>query len=797
LKATVESFPDAGTVHFANNVISDYCNSPEKDNFFSAIISKTEGNISENVILENGIDLTAYLKQQIRGVMKVDDNGKKYLIYAKGTAAVDTRELEATDFTSTYTTNQVIKFDTTRVKFADPAGTLPFPLQVYVNGYDYGSQFATPNAPTDAEIEAVLNNSVGPVKVAKIAVGANTPTDYNAILVDAYQIARVSKVTYKEGKTTVKLDRAGNNTNIGNYNTIEISDNDVSNGTVDLEVTYEGKEIELKDLMENDIVAIKTEINGTTTINSSNKDITILVSRETISGKVTSIDVDDANDFTIDSTTYAAVDKSALATGTDKLEVAKVYNTIYLDPFNRIFGYDTETVENVAKKYAILAKIDGADATIVLPNGSRKTIEMKDSSAVTALNAHLETSAGEHIVAPATDADLLGSVITYKEKNGQIYDVAVVPATDSIEINNSGAAVQYKEAVNRLGSVGVNSSTAIIDATVSETGYTVNDYTKYKAISNTDLIDGESYKGKAYGKIGTSQMYTFVILTKAGFTFNENSRFAVVDATMWSTGFDADGDTVDQLKVLMNGEKTTLNFATVGKNMFDAAFSAANGQFDRGHAFFYTVDSDGLVDDIKPINLADIKNGSAFAGGLTALFGAGAYDDSTTNPKWGTTVGAPEDILLVSGIVVGKGSNSVRIAKALPGGDDTLFDADNYEAYSFAEDCVVYTLDEDAELASNRLDAQGTLSESNFKDWKVTKYAIDNTVTPPTGTTALSGPTDVGKVYWKTNATQADLDEHGVTTSNLAGGSTKTEAQYAIAMIVNGQVVEIYEVVND
>ena len=76
---------------------------------------------------------------------------------------------------------------------------------------------------------------------------------------------------------------------------------------------------------------------------------------------------------------------------------------------------------------------------------------------------------------------------------------------------------------------------------------------------------------------------------------NLSLNFAIMDSDRWTTGLDADGDEVNQLKVILNGQKTTLNFeykfaATTSPNYFAPV---------RGTCFFYTVDADGLVNDVK------------------------------------------------------------------------------------------------------------------------------------------------------------------------------------------------------
>ena len=79
------------------------------------------------------------------------------------------------------------------------------------------------------------------------------------------------------------------------------------------------------------------------------------------------------------------------------------------------------------------------------------------------------------------------------------------------------------------------------------------------------LVDGEKYAGAGFGKLAGTSTYSLILLTDIGYLFNSRSRFAVLDTNDWSQGLDADGDVVDQLKVVVNGQKTTLNVAAAYK----------------------------------------------------------------------------------------------------------------------------------------------------------------------------------------------------------------------------------------
>ena len=789
VKATVDEVENGKVKFVANSVTTDYDDAANKADFFTyttVLGTSTLSNVKGDIIVENGIDLTNAVQQQIKAILVNDANGKKHLIYAEDTNSVETKEIAVTGQYVSDMASKQIKFGTTKENFEST-------ITIYVNGYQYPNSTTTyTGAAANTAIESILKNAVGTIKLAKVA---STAKNYDTIFVDAYQVAQVRSVNYKDQKTTVKF--TGNATNLGSYRAIEVTDNEVENGSVKLAVKLGEETIELKDLQENDIIAIKTKIaapsDNTISYANGNYDIEVLVSRDTISGKLTEKDIeDDANKFVIEGTEYTAVDK---VTMDSDLKLNTNYKVVYLDAFGRIAAYNDEEVEEVAKKYAIVAKIDDSDVVLVLPDGSKKTYEVKDNDVFPGT-----VKAVDSIVLPTgvTSTKLVGqasynSVVEYTLKSGKISYMAYQTPTAFIN-TNAATKGEYRADVSRIGSIGINSSTSIIDA----------DYTSYKnyaAMTVSQLSDGEKYAGVGFNKVSGTSIYQFVILTDSGYNYGASSRFAVSDTNAWTTGLDSDGDEVDQIKVLVNGEKATLN---VAKALVSSAVPT------RGTAFFYTTDTDGLVDSIRKVTVANIKSVGEFS--LATVLGD--YDTS----KWGTTlVNGTDDIRLVKGVVVGVSANSVKIMETPWQDDDTTVDADgdgdktndrdsaladgpvdagNYESLPLASDCLIYTYDPTIEEARNQLDAQGSLIASNFADWKITETS--------SAWAAGYSSSDIGNTVWYNTATPITASNsaaiaaaRGIKASkapSLEGNKTEESAYYAMALVVDGQVVEIYEI---
>ena len=798
-KVSVDAFPAAGEVTLT--MVDDY--------HYGRIAewSKFSGLVAgANVINDKNIDLSSYLQQQVNAIISVDANSKLHLVYVTATNAVTTKEIAAT---SQYDTNIP---GTTQIKFGTAKETFQGAVDVYVNGYQYptaGTSYVLPGGAAPIvgtkALSDVLYNAVGTIKLAKVASGVN---NYDTILLDAYQIGKVSNVEYENGKTTV--DFTPNAKNIGDYTSISFTDNEVENGSVKINVTLDGEAIELKDLKKGDVIAIKTKIvPGATTINytNGNVDSTILVSRQTISGKVTAIDTeDDANKFTVAGTDYAAVDKTGIG-----LALNTVYNIIYLDPFGRIAAYDDEEIEET-HNYGIVAKIDGEDVTLVLADGSTRTYEVKSNDVfVSAYNAGSSIYAADTIslssaittaMIPAAnrvpnDSKGINSVVEYTLKSGKITSLIYQAPTAFINTNASTKG-EYRAEVQRIGVVGINSSTNIINSDDPS-------YKKYESWSISQLSDGEKYAGIGFGKINGTSIYSLVLITDAGYKYGAGARFAVMDTAQWSAGQDADGDTVDQLKVLVNGQKTTLNFEKKFANSADPNYFVPV----RGTAFFYTVDSDGLVDGVKPITMAQI----ATNGGVTL---AGAFGSDYDPAKWETTlINGTKDYRLVQGIVVKASESKISLA-TIPTTNGPV-DFGNYETLTLADDCIVYTYNTKAEENNNKLNAKGSVQASDFSNWKIAvapgSEQVASVAVPANGsygsgdigktvwTTALVAPSNISTAYNGSNddaTAELFAAARGIKTGNAAAIANKTTeqaAKYAMALEIDGQVVEIYEII--
>ncbi|MCR4718932.1 MAG: S-layer homology domain-containing protein, partial [Firmicutes bacterium] len=83
IKGTVDSFPAAGEVKLSD-VTSDYVKAEDADKYFDG----TGPYAINKAVIENGIDLSTSIKQQVKAILYVDANDKKHLVFATQTEAV-------------------------------------------------------------------------------------------------------------------------------------------------------------------------------------------------------------------------------------------------------------------------------------------------------------------------------------------------------------------------------------------------------------------------------------------------------------------------------------------------------------------------------------------------------------------------------------------------------------------------------------------------------------------------------------------------------------------------------------
>ena len=825
----------------------------------------------QKFVLAGSFDPDANLFQSGKAIFVTNEYDEKELVYFATTGKTEVKEFDAADYVKSadlganaYATSGKIRFGT-KYYTMDPiyttgsgssTTTVTNPVDLYVNGVLYATfgpdQQGTPVIPGDvrtatgAAVTTVTPNNLldkflGEAQGTITLIKGEYDNGYSKVFVNYYEVAEVAAVSYKTNTTTIDFTvnnpaaATANGSTPANAvtstiaNKIVINDDSVEDGDVTVSVMLGDKEIGLNDIQEDDIIAIKTDLNDLIARSKTDpKFIEILVSRDTASGKLTSIN-DEDEEITIDSKTYTAVDFAALKAASNASSNAFAIGEIFkvtIDPFGRIYDYETtETTKN----YAILEKVNTSNDTItlVLGDGSYKAYDMASLTATDASGVAItgSTAADKAKVilygsaAGTTKVAVQNRVVEYttKSSTGAVSSLKVVAP-----VNGSATTLEYTARTGKLGSYSVSDTTKIVNMADYKTTGSIGDY---KKMSTSELADGEDYIAYVYSKVGT--FYSFVIVEKAGDKINASSRFAVARGQAGEgTSEAAGGDKCLTMDVLNDGEEQTMEFATSvkvngvtinvgGSPVVDPTCTSASdltAALKAGSAFFYDTDADGLVSDVWVIydynaigsaptytamTNAFVANGSKTApGSLGTGAGTSRVFDGT---KWAiglqkkdydTLASNNVDVQLAFGVVVSRDSKSIDLgAVTTPAGSYAQINknvADDQTTlqgiynFSFADDCAAYSYspyDTVNTKLKDKLVVEASPAALKASNFKIFETATDSDV-----------------IFWKTSA-PADDTTASTVAPNAVGNNIEDYANYALVMLVDDEVVAVYEII--
>ena len=792
---------------------ADYYDGSEVKDGYKTNVTSPVYLANQKFVIAGSFDPDANLFQSGKAIFITNEYDEKEMVYFATTGKTEVKEFDAADFvknadlgTNAYATSGKVRFDTKYYTMKTATTTNVNPVSLYVNGALYAT-FSQTGVYTDtgaavttgvtpnALLDKFLGNAQGTVTLIK---GENE-NGYSKIFVNYYEVAQVAAVSYKTNATTIDftlnnaVDSATNAVTSSIANKIVINDDSVEDGDVSVLVMLGDKEIGLNDIQEDDIIAIKTDLADLATRSKTDpRFIDILVSRDTASGKLTSIDDDDKK-VTIDSKTYAAVDFAALKTASTngKFAVGEIYK-VTVDPFGRVYDYEaTETTKN----YAILEKVNDSNdtVTLVMGDGSYKAFDLSGSSTATLTNAKTILYVNGTSGAKKAPQDRVVEYTT-KSSTGAVSSLNVTAPVNAA----SSAGLEYTARTGKLGSYSVGDSTKIVNmADYITGGGSIGDY---KKMAVSELSDGEDYNAYVYNKVGT--FYSFVLIEKAGDKINASTRFAVARGVAGEgTSTIADGDKCLTMDVLNNGEEQTMEFATSVKVAKAAGTTTATtagaltSALKAGSAFFYDTDSDGLVSDVWVIyDYAAVGTSySAMMNAFTyASLGAGTgpnrlYDDT----KWafGMQNATNKDMQLAFGVVVSRDSNSIDLGVKTSNGTYDVIDkntADDQSTlkgiynFSFAKDCAAYSYSP-YDTVNTKLKDKLVL-ESSPAALKASNFKLFET------------DADSDVIFWKDN-TGANTDATAATVApNATGNNIEDNANYALVLLVDDEVVAVYEI---
>lgn len=623
------------------------------DNFDDEEV-KADSPVSEDMYIGDS-KADNYLRTYSQALIQKNDDDEFTILSIAAAAANKSVTVASEDFDENKSTDEALYFF--------PAGTTKGSTKyqldttngvtIYINGVESSKSIA--------ELRDYLDkNETASVTLQKETETGSTSTSakYNTIMVSSYVTAIVDEVIDKTNETSVNFDTYSS----GIQAKMTVNKDD-DNYTYSFKL--DGKDIEAKDLQQNDVLNISYD---TTRSFKDSSFYDVIVTRNVVDGvKCTSIN-DSKGEYTIGGTKYKA------AEGMDiDVETSTEYS-LYLDHFGRIAKADENSV---SKNYGVLKNIykkAGGDymAQIITKKGTEEEYKV-DSDKVNEYATYLKyatfySDAKKENKIDTTTKDWQSKVVAFDEPKystsqpksvaypEQVVEYSVSSSSNKITIKNGGviaptaADAEYKESGNKIGSVKMADSTVILD--LSE----VDTKDSYSVVSS--LNDGSNYVAYGYDKSKSDNTYRFVIITEGtSSVFNSETQLAIFNG---SEVIDKDGDKT-AYNLVVNGEEKQFVLDDDVVITGNAGKTVAEDAFDEGDVLVYATNSEGYISRIYSVFAAqNVLNGSSFEDFRTNAFKK--QSSVLADTKFADLLSDDDnDVNVVFGPVVDKSGSNITI----------------------------------------------------------------------------------------------------------------------------------------
>ena len=623
------------------------------DNFDDEEV-KADSPVSEDMYIGDS-KADNYLRTYSQALIQKNDDDEFTILSIAAAAANKSVTVASEDFDENKSTNEALYFF--------PAGTTKGSTKyqldttngvtIYINGVESSKSIA--------ELRDYLDkNETASVTLQKETETGSTSTSakYNTIMVSSYVTAIVDEVIDKTNETSVNFDTYSS----GIQAKMTVNKDD-DNYTYSFKL--DGKDIEAKDLQQNDVLNISYDTTGSFK-DSSFYDV--IVTRNVVDGvKCTSIN-DSKGEYTIGGTKYKA------AEGMDiDVETSTEYS-LYLDHFGRIAKADENSV---SKNYGVLKNIykkAGGDymAQIITKKGTEEEYKV-DSDKVNEYATYLKyatfySDAKKENKIDTTTKDWQSKVVAFDGPEystsqpksvaypEQVVEYSVSSSSNKITIKSvyndptSAVDTEYKESGNKIGSVKMADSTVILD--LSE----VDTKDSYSVVSS--LNDGSNYVAYGYDKSKSDNTYRFVIITEGtSSVFNSETQLAIFNG---SEVIDKDGDKT-AYNLVVNGEEKQFVLDDDVVITGNAGKTVAEDAFDEGDVLVYATNSEGYISRIYSVFAAqNVLNGSSFEDFRTNAFKK--QSSVLADTKFADLLSDDDnDVNVVFGPVVDKSGSNITI----------------------------------------------------------------------------------------------------------------------------------------
>lgn len=623
------------------------------DNFDDEEV-KADSPVSEDMYIGDS-KADNYLRTYSQALIQKNDDDEFTILSIAAAAANKSVTVASEDFDENKSTDEALYFF--------PAGTTKGStkyqldttngVKIYINGVESSKSIA--------ELRDYLDkNETASVTLQKETEVGSTSTSakYNTIMVSSYVTAIVDEVIDKTNETSVNFDTYSS----GIQAKMTVNKDD-DNYTYSFKL--DGKDIEAKDLQQNDVLNIAYDTTGSFRESSF---YDVIVTRNVVDGVKCTSRNDSKGEYTIGGTKYKA------AEGMDiDVETSTEYS-LYLDHFGRIAKADENSV---SKNYGVLKNIykkAAGDymAQIITKNGTEEEYKV-DSDKVNEYATYLKyatfySDAKKENKIDTTTKDWQSKVVAFDGPEystsqpksvaypEQVVEYSVSSSSNKITIKSvyndptSAVDTEYKESGNKIGSVKMADSTVILDLSEVDTKDT------YSVVSS--LNDGSPYTAYGYDKSKSDNTYRFVIITKGtSSVFNSETQLAIFNG---SEVVDDDGDKT-AYNLVVNGEEKQFILDDDVVITGNAGKTVAEDAFDEGDVLVYATNSEGYISRIYSVFAAqNVLNGSSFEDFRTNAFKK--QSSVLADTKFADLLSDDDnDVNVVFGPVVDKSGSNITI----------------------------------------------------------------------------------------------------------------------------------------
>lgn len=623
------------------------------DNFDDEEV-KADSPVSEDMYIGDS-KADNYLRTYSQALIQKNDDDEFTILSIAAAAANKSVTVASEDFDENKSTDEALYFF--------PAGTTKGSTKyqldttngvtIYINGVESSKSIA--------ELRDYLDkNETASVTLQKETEIGSTSTSakYNTIMVSSYVTAIVDEVIDKTNETSVNFDTYSS----GIQAKMTVNKDD-DNYTYSFKL--DGKEIEAKDLQQNDVLNIAYDTTGSFRESSF---YDVIVTRNVVDGVKCTSRNDSKGEYTIGGTKYKA------AEGMDiDVETSTEYS-LYLDHFGRIAKADENSV---SKNYGVLKNIykkAAGDymAQIITKKGTEEEYKV-DSDKVNEYATYLKyatfySDKEKKNKIDTTTKDWQSKVVAFDAPEysasqpqsvaypTQVVEYSVSSSSNKITIKSvyndptSAVDTEYKESGNKIGSVKMADSTVILD--LSE----VDTKDSYSVVSS--LNDGSPYTAYGYDKSKSDNTYRFVIITKGtSSVFNSETQLAIFNG---SEVVDDDGDKT-AYNLVVNGKEKQFILDDDVVITGNAGKTVAEDAFDEGDVLVYATNSEGYISRIYSVFAAqNVLNGSSFEDFRTNAFKK--QSSVLADTKFADLLSDDDnDVNVVFGPVVDKSGSNITI----------------------------------------------------------------------------------------------------------------------------------------